>query len=77
MDKEKLKTHDEFMGGLAEPNFSQTPIKPLPVPIEISKKKRRFRNWFFKGRIEKKEAKVGRIDDLSKEYDEGKVLKHG
>ena len=34
-----------------------------------------FTEWFFKGRIEKAAAKEKRIDILSKEYDEGKVLK--
>lgn len=33
----------------------------------------KFKNWFFKGRIEKKIKKDERIEKLSKEYDEGKV----
>ena len=34
----------------------------------------KFKNWFFKGRIEKARIKQERIDTLSKEYDEGKVF---
>ena len=37
----------------------------------------KFKEWFFKGRIEKAKLKNDRIEDLSKEYDEGKVLKYG
>ncbi len=62
------------------------PVQPLPVqalpvqaydnptPQNISKKKGRFKRWFFKGRIEKKEAKEERIETLSREYDEGKII---
>ena len=35
----------------------------------------RFKNWFFKGRIEKDIARQEIIEILSKEYDDGKVLK--
>lgn len=35
----------------------------------------KFKNWFFKGRIEKANAKTERIDELSKEYDDDKVLR--
>ena len=35
----------------------------------------RFKEWFFKGRIEKKKAEEKRIEILSKEYDEGRVLR--
>ncbi len=35
----------------------------------------RFKEWFFKGRIEKAKVKKERIEILSKEYDEGEVLK--
>jgi len=35
----------------------------------------KFKEWFFKGRIEKARAKIIRIETLSKEYNEGKVLK--
>lgn len=35
----------------------------------------RFKNWFFKGRIDKKKAEEERINSLSKEYDEGKFVK--
>ena len=41
----------------------------------MGKKLTRFKNWFFKGRIEKALEKQKRIDILSKEYDEGKILK--
>lgn len=34
----------------------------------------KFKEWFFKGRIEKKKAEEERIEILSKEYDEDKVL---
>lgn len=37
----------------------------------------RFKNWFFKGRIEKAKIKMERIETLSKEYDEGRILKMG
>ncbi len=40
----------------------------------MEKKLTRFKNWFFKGRIEKANAKIERIELLSKEYDEGKFL---
>lgn len=35
----------------------------------------KFKEWFFKGRIEKKKAEEKRIEILSKEYDEDKVLR--
>lgn len=35
----------------------------------------KFTKWFFKGRIEKKLLKEKRIDELSREYNEGKILK--
>lgn len=35
----------------------------------------RFKNWFFKGRIEKSIIKQERIEILSKEYDDGNFLK--
>ncbi len=35
----------------------------------------KIKNWFFKGRIEKKKILGERIEKLSKEYNEGKVLK--
>lgn len=35
----------------------------------------KFKEWFFKGRIEKARAQKERINILSKEYDEGKILK--
>ncbi len=34
----------------------------------------KIKEWFFKGRIEKKKALEGRIEILSKEYDEGKIV---
>lgn len=34
----------------------------------------KFKEWFFKGRIEKKIVEEKRIEILSKEYDEGKIL---
>jgi len=34
----------------------------------------KFKDWFFKGRIEKAVANKERIEKLSKEYDEGKIL---
>ncbi len=34
----------------------------------------KFKEWFFKGRIEKKKAEEERINILSREYDEGKIL---
>ena len=34
----------------------------------------KFKEWFFKGRIEKKKVLGDNIEILSKEYDEGKVL---
>ena len=34
-----------------------------------------FKEWFFKGRIEKKIAENNRIDSLTMEYDAGEVLK--
>lgn len=37
----------------------------------------KFKEWFFKGRIEKKVAEEKRIEILSKEYDDGKILKVG
>lgn len=42
---------------------------------EKVKKPKRFRNWFFKGRIEKSKKSSGRIESLSEEYDNGKVLR--
>lgn len=58
------------------------PVQPLPVsnyeyqaPQKIPKKKGRFKKWFFKGRIEKREAKEERIETLSREYNEGKIIK--
>lgn len=35
----------------------------------------RFKNWFFKGRIEKARIREERIEILSAEYDAGKILK--
>lgn len=35
----------------------------------------KLKDWFFKGRIEKKKAEEERINILSKEYDDGKVLR--
>lgn len=35
----------------------------------------KFKNWFFKGKIEKKRIEDERIESLSREYDEGKILK--
>lgn len=35
----------------------------------------RFKNWFFKGRIKKSLEKEKHISILSKEYDDGKILK--
>ena len=40
-------------------------------------KSSRFKNWFFKVRIEKSEASKLRIENLSKEYDNGNILKVG
>lgn len=37
----------------------------------------KFKEWFFKGRIDKAIAKKERIEILSKEYDEGKILRYG
>jgi hypothetical protein len=37
----------------------------------------KFKEWFFKGRIEKNKANEERIEDLSKEYNEGKILQIG
>ncbi len=74
---DKIKTHDEFMKEVANTKFSLPPLDPLPASLEAPKKKGGFKRWFFKGRIEKKEAKKERIEILSKEYDEGKVLRHG
>jgi len=37
----------------------------------------RFKNWFFGGRIKKSLAREEHISVLSKEYDEGKILKIG
>jgi hypothetical protein len=37
----------------------------------------KLKNWFFKGRIEKNTVEQKRIELLSKEYDEGKILKIG
>lgn len=37
----------------------------------------RFKNWFFKGRIEKSLEKEKHISILSKEYNEGKILEYG
>ncbi len=34
----------------------------------------KFKKWFFKGRIEKKKILGERVEILSKEYDEGKIL---
>ena len=34
----------------------------------------KFKEWFFKGRIEKDEAKQEHINTLSEEYDAGKIL---
>lgn len=42
--------------------------------MEKEKKLARFKTWFFKGRIEKAARRQDRIDILSREYDEGKVL---
>ncbi len=41
----------------------------------MGEKLTRFKNWFFKGRIEKAIVKRERIEILSKEYNEGKTLK--
>ncbi len=35
----------------------------------------KFKEWFFKGRIKKKKMEEERINILSREYNEGKVLK--
>lgn len=43
----------------------------------MGKKLEIFKSWFFKGRIEKKLLEEKRIEDLSKEYDEGKIMKIG
>jgi len=37
----------------------------------------KFKSWFFKVRIENKLKKQKRIEDLSKEYDDGKILEYG
>ena len=37
----------------------------------------KFKEWFFKGRIEKKRIKDEHIALLIKEYDEGNILKVG
>lgn len=37
----------------------------------------KFKNWFFRGRIEKKIIREKRISDLSKEYDNGEIIKIG
>lgn len=37
----------------------------------------RFKAWFFKGRIDKKIKEEGRIEELSKEYNDGKILEYG
>lgn len=37
----------------------------------------RFNNWFFKGRIDKKNKETEKISKLSKEYDAGNILKVG
>lgn len=42
---------------------------------EKVKKPKRFRNWFFKGRIEKASKVNRRIESLSEEYNNGKVLR--
>ena len=34
----------------------------------------KFKEWFFKGRIEKKRIERERIERLSEEYDQGKIL---
>lgn len=34
----------------------------------------KFKSWFFKGRIKKRVDEMGRITELSKEYDDGKIL---
>lgn len=47
------------------------------TPRKAPKKKGKFKRWFFKGRIEKKEAKEKIIETLSNEYDEDKILKVG
>lgn len=44
---------------------------------KIGNKLIKFNNWFFKGRIEKARTNDDRIENLSKEYDEGKILKLG
>lgn len=36
---------------------------------------KKFKDWFFKGRIEKKILEEKRIEELSREYNEGKILK--
>lgn len=41
----------------------------------MGEKLTRFKNWFFKGRIEKKDIKEERIRVLSEEYDAGNILK--
>ncbi len=43
----------------------------------MEKTKNKFKNWFFKGRIDKTIVRDERIEKLSKEYDEGKVLRVG
>lgn len=71
-----------------QPSLKPLPLKPLPVkprqilvydsptPQNISEKRStRFKKWFFKGRIEKKEAKEERIRALSNEYNEGRIIK--
>lgn len=35
----------------------------------------KFKNWFFKGRIKKTIEKEKHISILSKEYNEGKIIK--
>lgn len=35
----------------------------------------KFKNWFFKVRIKKTIKKENHISTLSKEYDEGKIIK--
>lgn len=34
----------------------------------------KFKEWFFKGRIEKKKAEEERINLLSEEYDKGNTI---
>ena len=45
--------------------------------MENKSKFTRLKDWFFKGRIEKKRIEKERIEILSKEYDKGEILRIG